>query len=152
MMFVFGCVQKLASKLAYFLCLNFWVLAEDCDRVERKCDQKNGEGDRPEKLCDHHRKDFSSPEEQRVFEETFTDWLWRLVSHVEDSLNSAGLLASTTLLLMPACKSNDWSPFRLQSPLLQVRGRQSLPRALRRGTTTGLSSNHRWRRSCQIPL
>ena len=57
-----------------------------------------------------------SPQQQRVFEETFTDWLWRLVRHVEDSLNSAGLLASTTLLLMPACKSNGWSPFRLQTP------------------------------------
>ena len=27
-----------------------------------------------------------SRQEQRVFEETFTDWLWRLVRHVEDSL------------------------------------------------------------------
>ena len=41
--------------------------------------------------------------------------------HVEDSLNSAGLLASTTLLLMPACKSNGWSPFRLQTPPLSKR-------------------------------
>ena len=59
------------------------------------------------------------PAKHRVFEETFTDWLWRLVRHVEDSLkslNSAGLFASTTLLLMPACQSYGWSPFRLQTP------------------------------------
>ena len=93
-----------------------------------------------------------SGQQQRVFEETFTDWLWRLVRHVEDSLNRAGLLASTTLLLMPACKSNGWSPFRLQAPPHQVKGRLCPPRARRRGTSTGLSSNHRRRRSYQIPL
>ena len=97
-----------------------------------------------------------SPQEQRVFEETFTDWLWRLVRHVEDSLNSAGLLASTTLLLMPACKSNGWSPFCLQTFPHQVKGRLCPPssraRRRRRGTSTGLSSNHTGgrRRSCQV--
>ena len=46
MMFVSGCVQKMASKIAsFFLRLNFWVLAHDCDQVERKCDQKNGTRD-----------------------------------------------------------------------------------------------------------
>ena len=34
----------------------------------------------------------------------------------------------------------------------QVKGRLCPPRARRRGTSTGLSSNHRRRRSCQIPL
>ena len=42
-MFVSGCVQKMASKIAsFFLRLNFRVLAHDCDQDERKCDQKNG--------------------------------------------------------------------------------------------------------------
>ena len=63
MMFVFGCVQKLASKTASFLRLNFLVLAHDCDQVERKCDQKNGTRARPEKFCDQHREDFSRPEQ-----------------------------------------------------------------------------------------
>ena len=63
MMFVFGCKQNLTSKIASFLFLrlNFWVLAHDCDQVERKCDQKNGARARSEKFCDWHRKDFSSP-------------------------------------------------------------------------------------------
>ena len=46
MMSVFGCVQKMASKIAsfffFFLRLNFRVLAHDCDQDERKRDQKNG--------------------------------------------------------------------------------------------------------------
>ena len=45
----------------FFLRLNFWVLAHDCDQDERKCDQKNGTRARPEKICDWHRKDFSEP-------------------------------------------------------------------------------------------
>ena len=37
MMFVFGCVQKLALKIAvFFLRLNFWVLAHDNNQVEKK--------------------------------------------------------------------------------------------------------------------
>ena len=92
------------------------------------------------------------PEEQRVFEETFTDWFCRLVRHVEDSLNRASLLASTILLLIPACKSTGWSPFRLQTLPHQVKWRLCPPRARRRGTSTGLSSNHRRPQSCLIPL
>ena len=61
MMFVFGCVQKLASKIASFFAPKFLSLAHDCDQVERKCDQKNSARARPEKFCDWHRKDFSSP-------------------------------------------------------------------------------------------
>ena len=46
MMFVSGCVKKMASKIAsFFLHLNFQVLAHDCDQDERKCDQKNGTRD-----------------------------------------------------------------------------------------------------------
>ena len=45
-MFVSGCVQKMASKIAFFcLRLNFRVLAHDCDQDERKCDQKKGTRD-----------------------------------------------------------------------------------------------------------
>ena len=44
MMFVSGCVQKMASKIAFFR-LNSGVLAHDCDQDERKCDQKNGTRD-----------------------------------------------------------------------------------------------------------
>ena len=119
------------EKWAIMLCHRFWVFP-GCSTKTDSC------------------KFELLPQEQLVFEETFTDWLWRLVRHVEDSLNSAGLLASTTLLLMPACKSNGWSPFRLQTPPHQVKGRPCPPRARRRGTSTGLSSNHRRRRSCQI--
>ena len=64
MTFVFGCVQKLPSKISFFvfsLRLTFSGLAHDCDQVERKCNQKSGACVRPEKFCDWHRKDFSSP-------------------------------------------------------------------------------------------
>ena len=55
------------------------------------------------------------------FEETFTDGLSlgsprSSLKDVEDSLNSADLLECTGFMLMPACKSNGWSPFRLQKP------------------------------------
>ena len=58
-------------------------------------------------------------QEQRVFDETFTDRLWRLFRYVEDSLLKQRRSVSfhcPSLLLMPACKSNGWSPFRLQPP------------------------------------
>ena len=97
-----------------------------------------------------------SPQEWRVFDETFADRLWssRLVRYVEDSLNSACLLAFTTLRLMPACTSNGRSPFHLQKNPQQVKGRPCAPRALRRGSVdvdrVVVRSNHRLRRFYQI--
>ena len=134
---------------ALFNSHSFCTVVVDVESLEDLCGRKKGQ------LCSAiafgsslgalqkriHVNLSLSPQEQRIFEETFTDWLWRLVRHVEDSLNSAGLLASTTLLLMPACKSNGWSPFRLQTPPHQVNGRLCPPKARRRGTSTGLSSN-----------
>ena len=55
------CAEAGLKDSFFFLRLNFWVLAHDCDQDERKCDQKNGTRARPEKFCDWHRKDFSSP-------------------------------------------------------------------------------------------
>ena len=59
-------------------------------------------------------------------------------------------VASTTLLLMPACKSTGWSQFRLQTPPHQV-----LKRTPMSAETTSSGDvdrvTHR-RRSCQIPL
>ena len=57
-----------------------------------------------------------SPQQQRVFEERFYGLTLEARQACRRQSNSAGLLASTTLLLMPACKSNGWTPFRLQTP------------------------------------
>ena len=73
-----------------------------------------------------------------------------LVKYVEDSLNSAGLLAFTALLLVPPCKRNGWSPFSLYTPPHQVKGPLCPTRARHQGTPAGLSSNHRRRHARQI--
>ena len=59
-----GVCRSWPQIASFFLRLNFWVLAHNCDQVEIKCDQKNGAQARSEKFCDWHRKDFSSPEEE----------------------------------------------------------------------------------------
>ena len=120
------------EKKAIMLCHRFWVFP-GCSTKTDSC------------------KFELVPATTACFWRNIYGLIWRLVRHAEDSLNSAGLLASTTLLLMLACKSNGWSPFRLQTPPHQIKGCLCLPRALRRGTSTGLSSNHRRQRSCQIP-
>ena len=98
---------------ALFNSHSFCTVVVDVESLEDLCGRKKGQ------LCSAiafgsslgalqrriHENLTRSQQEQRVFEETFTDWFWRLVRHVEDSLNSAGLLASTTLLLMPAWKA-----------------------------------------------
>ena len=109
---------------ALFNSHSFCTVVVDVESLEDLCGRKKGQlcsaiafGS---SLCALQRRIHvnltRSQQEQRIFEETFTDWLWRLVGHVEDSLNGAGLLAFTTLLLMPAYKSKGWSLFRLQTP------------------------------------
>ena len=39
------CPEDGLNDSSFFWRLNFWVLAHDCDQVERKCDQKNGTRD-----------------------------------------------------------------------------------------------------------
>ena len=106
-----------------------------------------------------HEKLSWSSQERRVVEETFTDRLLLLVRYVEDSLKflfskQSGLLAFTALLLMPALKSNAGRHSASTPPPVphQVKLYLCPRRGFRRGTPTGMPSNHRRRRSCQIPL
>ena len=65
MVIMWLCAEAAFKDKPVFLRLKFLVLARDCDQNERKYNQKNGARVLPEKFCDWHRKDFSSPEDPR---------------------------------------------------------------------------------------
>ena len=113
-MFVFGCVQKLAF---FYLRLNFWVLAHDCDQDERKCDQKNGTRARLEKFCDWHRKDFSSPDDR-----------WRSdVSSSDQGVSASSPGAPPQINLCSACCA---AIFQVELPMLPTNSKIALSRVL----------------------
>ena len=73
--------------------------------------------------------------------------------HVEDSLNSAGRSVSFHHPSADASLQKQWLiAIPLTNTPHQVKGRLCPPRVRRRGTSTGLSSNHRRRLSCRIPF